>query len=89
MRIVVVLETRRLCAELFERTKVLGTEKGFVKRALEAFNLPVSPGLSLGDEQGLNFHQQTEPEHQSQGMGPAIATPKGQFVVQLEEIRNT
>jgi len=74
--IMVILKMRCLCAKLFERTEALRMEKGLVKRTLEAFDLPVSPGFPLGDEQGLNFHQQTEPENQPQGMGPAVASLK-------------
>jgi len=83
---VVVAKPRCLTTELSERGKGLGAEEGLVKGILEALDLSISPGFSLGNKHCLDSQRETEPEHHPQGVGIAIRSPEGQFIIHLEKI---
>lgn len=76
-----------LSPELYITSEPLPTEESSVIGIIEAFHHGIPPGLSDGDKNDLDPHQQAKSQDDPQRSGVSVAAMKAQFVVELEEIR--
>jgi hypothetical protein len=82
------LKVLGLRSEMSITPKPLGSEKSSIIGIIEAFHNSITPRFSYRDEDNFDPHQQTEPEDEAKGSGITIASPKAEFVVDLEKVRD-
>jgi hypothetical protein len=82
------VEILRLGFEMPIASKPLGPEESSIIGIIEAFHNSITPRFSYRDEDNFDPHQQTEPEDETKGSGVTIASPKAEFVVDLEKFWN-
>jgi hypothetical protein len=80
------LKVLGLRSEMSVTPKPLGPKESSIIRIIEAFHNSITPRFSYRDEDDFDPHQQTEPEDNTKGMGITIASPKAEFVVDLEKV---
>ncbi len=68
--------------------KPLGPKESSIIGIIKALYDSITPRFSYRDEDNFDPHQQTEPEDEAKGSGITIASPKAEFVVDLEKVWN-
>jgi hypothetical protein len=76
-----------LSPEVPVTSEKLPTEESTVIGIIEAFHYGIPPGFSNGNENHLDAHEQAKSQDNPERSGMAVAAPKTEFVVELEEIR--
>jgi len=79
------LKVLGLRSEMSVTPKPLGSEESSIIGIIEAFHNSITPRFSYRDKDSFDPHQQTEPEDETKGSGVTIASPKAEFVVDLEK----
>jgi hypothetical protein len=80
------LKVLGLRSEMSVTSKPLGPKESSIIGIIEAFHNSITPRFSHRDKDNFDPHQQTEPEDDAKGAGITIASPKAEFVVELEKI---
>lgn len=86
-----VMESLKIFALPFEShitPEPLPSEKIFIIGIIETLDHSIAPGLFDRDEYWGNAVVQTQSDHQAKRPRVAVAAPKRQGIVQLEEIRH-
>jgi hypothetical protein len=77
-----------LGSELTIATKPLPSEESLIIAVIEALHDSITPRFSYRDKDHFDAQKQTESEDEAKGTRVAIAPPKAEFVVDLEEVWN-
>jgi hypothetical protein len=80
------LKVLGLRSEMSVTPKPLGPKESSIIGIIEAFHNSITPRFSYRDEDNFDPHQQTEPEDDAKGARITIASPKAEFVVELEKV---
>jgi hypothetical protein len=81
-------EVLGLRSEVAIVTKPLPSEESLIVAIIEALHDSITPRFSYRDKDHFDPQKQTEPEDDAKGTRVTIASPKAEFVVDLEEIWN-
>lgn len=84
--IVEELKVLGLGSEVTIAPKPLGSEESSVIGIIKAFHNSITPRFSYRDENYFDPQKQTDSENNAKGTGVTIASPKTEFVVDLEKI---
>ena len=80
------LEIPGLRSEVTVTPKPLDSKETLVIGVIKAFDRPITPRFSNGDEDDLDPQRETKSENHPKGARIAIAPAESQFVVELEKI---
>ena len=84
--VVMELEIPGLRSEVTVTPKPLDSKETLVIGVIKAFDRPITPRFSNGDEDDLDPQRETKSENHPKGARIAVAPTESQFVVQLEKI---